>query len=132
MQIQSVYAGPPFRQSGPPAKSLYDSAIRSLRRGARRLPPVEQREIRLTPYQAAPAMGEQPERLWNLSSQALTGKLPIIEALIFCWFLTATLVSMIGGYAELSRLIRTDSVGRVAGKLLNPPEAVSNNTEVTP
>jgi hypothetical protein len=77
-------------------------------------------------------MGEQPERLWNLSSQALTRKLPIIEALIFCWFLTLAIVSMIDGYAELSRLIRTDSVGRVAGQLLNPTQAASNNTEVTP
>jgi hypothetical protein len=132
MQIQSVYASPLFRQPGPPAKPLYGSAIRTPRRGARRLPPVEQRELRLTPYQADPAMGEQPERLWNLSSQALTRKLPIIEALIFCWFLTLAIVSMIDGYAELSRLIRTDSVGRVAGQLLNPTQAASNNTEVTP
>jgi hypothetical protein len=132
MQIQSVYASPPFSQPRPPAKPLYGSAIRTPRRGARRLSPVEPQEIRLTPYQADPAMGEQPGRLWNLSSQAVTGKLPIIEALIFCWLLTVTLVSMVDGYAELSRLIRTDSVGRVAGQLVNPPEAASENTEVSP
>jgi hypothetical protein len=132
MQIQSVYAGPALRQPGPLAKPLYGSANRTLRRGARRLPPVEQPEIRWTPYQAEPAIGEQPRRLCNLSSKAGTGKLPIIEALIFCWFLTVTLVSLIDGHAELSRLIRTDSVGRVAGQLVNPPEAASENTEVSP
>jgi hypothetical protein len=132
MHIQSVYASPPFSQPGPSAKPLYDSAIRTPRRGARRLPPVEQREIRLTPYQADQAMDEQPGRLWNLSRQAFTGNLLVIEALIFCWFLTVTIVSMIDGYAELSRLIRTDSVGRVVVKLVNPPEAASENTEVSP
>jgi hypothetical protein len=132
MQIQAVYASPRFGQPGPLPEPLYGSAIRTPRRGARRLPPGEQPENRLTPYQADPAMGEQPGRLWNLSSQAFPRKLPIVEALIFCWFLTVTLVSMFDGYAELSRLIRTDSVGRVAGKLVNPAEAASNNTEVAP
>jgi hypothetical protein len=132
MQIQSVYAGPAFRQPESPAKRLSGSASRPPRRGARRLPPVEQPEIRWTPYQAEPAIEEQPGRLWNLSSQAGTGKLPIIEALVFCWFLTVTLVSLVDGHAELSRLIRTDSVGRVAGQVVNPPEAASENTEVSP
>jgi hypothetical protein len=132
MQIQSVYSGRQFIQTGPPAKPLYGSAIRKFRRGARRLPPIEQREIRLTPYQAEPAAGEQPGRLWNLSSQAGNGKLPMIEALIFCLFLTVALLSTVDGYAELSRLIRTDSVGGVVLKLLNPPEAASNDTEVSP
>ena len=132
MPIQSVYADPAFRQPGPPAKRIYGSASRTLTRDARRLPPVEQPEVRLTPYQAEPAIGEQPGRFGNLSSKACTGKLPIIEALIFCWFLTVTLVSLIEGNAELSRLIRTDSVGRVAGELVNPPEAGSEHTEVSP
>jgi hypothetical protein len=131
MQIQSVYAGLTLIHPGPPAKPLYGSAVRTPRRGGRRLPPIELREVRLTPYQAEPVTSEQPGRLWNLSSKAFTRKLPLIETLIFCWLLTVTLVSMIDGYAELSRLIRTDSVGRVAGKLVNPPEAASNNTEVT-
>ena len=132
MQIQSVYASPRFSQPGRLPEPLYGSAIRTPTRGARRLPSVEQPENRLTRYQADPAMGEQPGRLWNLSSQAFPRKLPIVEALIFCWFLTVTLVSMIDGHAELSRLIRTDSVGRVVGKLVNPAEVASNNTEVAP
>lgn len=132
MQTQSVYARPQFIQTGPPAKPLYGSAIRTFRRGARRLSPIEQQEIRLTPYQPEPATGEQPGRLWNLSSQAGTGKLPMIEALIFCLFLTVALLSTVDGYVELARLIRTDSVGGVALKLLNPPEAASNDTEVSP
>jgi hypothetical protein len=132
MQFPSVYAGRPFIQTAPSAKPLYGSAIGTFSRGARRLPPVKQRELRLPPSQAEPAIGEQPGRLRNLSSQAFTGKLPIMEALIFWLFLTVTLVSMIDGYTELSRLIRTDSVGRVAGQLLDPTKAASNNTEVSP
>jgi hypothetical protein len=59
------------------------------------------------------------QRFWKLSARAASRKFAIIEISILVLFLALALVGMVSCFAELSHLLHSDAVGRVAARAIN-------------
>ena len=59
------------------------------------------------------------QRFWKLSARAASPKFAIIEIFISVLFLALALVGMINCFAELSHLLHSNVVGRVAAGAIN-------------
>ena len=62
---------------------------------------------------------EPEQRLWKLSACAASPMFAIIEVLILVLFLVLALVGIVSCFAELSHLLQSDAVGRVAARAIN-------------
>jgi len=56
------------------------------------------------------------QRFWKLSARAASPRFAIIEVLILVLFLVLALVGIVSCFAELSHLLQSDAVGRVAAR----------------
>ena len=59
---------------------------------------------------------EPEQRLWKLSARAASPRFAIIEVFILVLFLVLALVGIVSCFAELSHLLQSDAVGRVAAR----------------
>jgi Tfp pilus assembly protein PilV len=57
--------------------------------------------------------------LWKLSARAASPRFAIIEVLILVLFLVLAIVAIVSCFAELSHLLQSDAVGRVAAMAIN-------------
>jgi len=62
---------------------------------------------------------EPGRRLWKLSARAASPRFAIIEVFILVLFLMLALVVIVSCFAELSHLLESDAVGRVAARAIN-------------
>jgi len=62
---------------------------------------------------------EPEQRLWKLSARAASPRFAIIEVLILALFLVLAIVAIVSCLAELSHLLQSDAVGRVAAMAIN-------------
>jgi hypothetical protein len=65
------------------------------------------------------SIGEPEQRLWKLSARAASPRFAIIEVFILVLFLVLALVAIVSCLAELSHLLQSDAVGRVAAMAIN-------------
>jgi hypothetical protein len=77
---------------------------------------VANREIKLL---EPSSICEPEQRFWKLSSRAASPKFAISEVFILVLFLALALVGIVSCFAELSHLIQSDAVGRVAPRAIN-------------
>ena len=59
---------------------------------------------------------EPGRRFWKLSARAASPRFAIIEVFILVLFLLLALVGVVSCFAELSHLLQSDAVGRVAAR----------------
>jgi len=59
---------------------------------------------------------EPEQRFWKLSARAASSRFAIIEVFILVLFLLLALVGIVSCFAELSHLLQSDAVGRVAAR----------------
>ena len=64
---------------------------------------------------------EPEERLWKLSTQAVSPRFARIELFALILFLTIAVVGVVSCFAELFQLLDNDAVGWVARKALGGP-----------
>src|SRR4029077_12182005 len=62
---------------------------------------------------------EPEQRFWKLSARAASPRFAIIEGFILVLFLVLALVGIVSCFAELSHLLQSDAVGRVAARAIN-------------
>jgi hypothetical protein len=62
---------------------------------------------------------EPEQRLLKLSARAASPRFAIIEVLILALFLVLAIVAIVSCFAELSHLLQSDAVGRVAAMAIN-------------
>ena len=62
---------------------------------------------------------EPEQRLWKLSARASSPRFAIIEVLTLALFLVLAIVAIVSCFAELSHLLQSDAVGRVAAMAIN-------------
>jgi hypothetical protein len=62
---------------------------------------------------------EPEQRLWKLAAPGASPRLAIIEVFILVLFLVLALVGIVSCFAELSHLLQSDAVGRVAARAIN-------------
>jgi hypothetical protein len=65
------------------------------------------------------AICEPERRFWKLSARAAWPKFAISEVFILVLFLVLALVGLVSCFAELSHLLQSDAVGRVAARAIN-------------
>jgi hypothetical protein len=57
---------------------------------------------------------EPEQRLWKLTSQAVSSQFATIELFVLALFLAAGLIEVISSFTELSHLLDSDAIGHVA------------------
>jgi hypothetical protein len=62
---------------------------------------------------------EPEQRLWKLSTPAASPRLAIIELFSLVLFLVLALVGIVSCFPELSHLLRSAALGRVAARAIN-------------
>ena len=89
-------------------------------RSAFLLQPAEEKKAPAKQAETVPTTVCEPERrLWKLSSSLNSTKVVTIEFVVFALFLILACAGMVVGFAELSHLLQSDSVGHVATQAIN-------------
>ncbi len=62
---------------------------------------------------------EPEQRFWKLSARAVSPKFAMMEIFILVLFLALAFVEIVSCFAEISHLLQSDAVGRVAAMAIN-------------
>ena len=85
-------------------------------------PPAEEKSLFANqesgPIRLSPVC-EPEQRLWKLSTRAVSSRFIMVELFVLVLFLSVALVGIVSCFAELSHLLGSDSIGHVAMRAIS-------------
>lgn len=83
-------------------------------------PSTDEKTIPAKPDEKSPTTVCEPERrLWKVSTSESSTKFATIELCVLVFFLILACTGIVAGFAELSHLMQSDSVGHIAAQAIN-------------